>query len=151
MKLTRSLLCLAAVACVSAPALAGLGANATSVEADRARLKGSLQVREAADYAVHEIQTPAGMRVREYVTHDGLVFAVSWRGPAMPDLGQLLGSFGPQLAQARAASTPRYNHHHLEIRTADVVVQSSGYVRAFRGRAWATALLPQNFSPTNIE
>jgi uncharacterized protein DUF2844 len=149
MKLIRTLACSLAVATLfSVPALAGLGGDPASVEADRASLKGALRVTSGASYGVHEIQTSDGMRVREYLSSAGKVFAVSWRGAGIPDLRQMLGSYYPQFEQA--ASAPHYNHHHLSVQTRDVIVQSSGHTRAFFGRAWVPALLPQNFSVNAI-
>jgi hypothetical protein len=148
MKLTRTLICSMLVTCVSAPALAALGGDATSVEVDRAKMKGTLHTTPTVDYTVHEIQTPAGMVVHEYVSAEGKVFAVSWRGPGMPNLPQLLGDYSAQLAQAR--SGPHYNHHHLDVATADVVMQQSAHLHSFFGRAWVPALLPQNFSLNDI-
>jgi hypothetical protein len=135
-------------ACPFAVALAGLGGDATSVEADRARLKGALHVTPGANFAVHEITTADGMQVHEYLSPDGKVFAVSWRGPGIPDLKQMLGSYYDEFAQA--ASAPHYNHHHLNVETPDVIVQSSGHTRAFFGRAWVPSLLPPNFSVDEI-
>ena len=149
MKSIRSLICLMVVSAYAcAPALAALGDDATSVESDRASLKGALRVTERVDYAVHEIQTAAGITVREYVAPSGKVFAITWQGPGRPDLGQLLGKYGQQLAQG--SRQPHYNHHQLSIQTPDVVLQSSGRTRLFYGRAWAPALLPENFSLNDI-
>jgi len=149
MKSIRSLICPILVsACACAPALAALGDDATSVEFDRVRLKGALRVTERVDYVVHEIQTAADITVREYVAPSGKVFAVTWHGPGRPDLGPLLGKYGEQLAQASRG--PHYNHHQLSIQTPDVVVQSSGRTRLFFGRAWAPALVPENFSLNDI-
>src|ERR1700758_611729 len=92
MKLSRALVCVFAAACVSAPALAGLGGDVGSVESDRLSMKGAVRVTPTVDYSVHEIQTPSGIVIREYVSTAGKVFAVSWRGPGLPDLSQLLGS-----------------------------------------------------------
>ena len=149
MKLTRTVLSLLwLTAAGSGPAIAGLGADASSVEADRARLNGALRITQATGYAVHEIEAGGGLRIREYVGADGKVFAVSWRGPGIPDLRQMLGSYYAEYVQAR--QEPHYNHHHLAVRTADVVVESSGHTRAFAGRAWVPARLPQNFNPNDI-
>jgi hypothetical protein len=148
MKLTRTLICSMLITCVSAPALAALGGDATSVEVDRAKMKGTLHATPTVDYTVHEIQTQAGMVVHEYVSSEGKVFAVSWRGPGMPNLPQLLGDYSAQLAQAR--SGPHYNHHHLDVATADVVMQQSAHLHSFFGRAWVPALVPQNFSLNDI-
>jgi Protein of unknown function (DUF2844) len=149
MKLTRTLFASTLLAAtLAAPAFAGLGGDASSVEADRVSLKGALRVTTQSGVAVHEIKSAAGTRVREYLGADGRVFAVSWQGPAMPDLRQMLGSYSQQLEQA--ARAPHYNHHHFSVHTADVVVESSAHLRAFYGRAWAPALLPQNFSAATI-
>ena len=132
----------------SAPTFAALGGDATSVEADRASMKGALRVTPTVDYSLHEIQTSSGIVIREYVSAEGKVFAVSWRGDGIPDLRQMLGGYYGQFAQA--TSQPHYNHHHLAVRTSDVVVESSGRARAFFGRAWVPALVPQNFSVHDI-
>jgi hypothetical protein len=148
MKLPCALLATLAAVSVCVPALAALGGDATSVESDRASMKGALRVTAGIDYAVHEIETSAGIVIREYVSAQGQVFAVSWRGSGIPDLRQMLGSYYAEFAQA--SSQPHYNHHHIAVRTPGVVVESSGRTRAFFGRAWAPALLPQNFSPKDI-
>jgi Protein of unknown function (DUF2844) len=148
MNLTRTLICSMLVTAFWAPAFAALGGDATSVEADRAKLKGTLHTTPTVDYTVHEIQTAGGMVVHEYVSAEGKVFAVSWRGPGMPNLPQLLGNYSAQLAQAR--SQPHFNHHQLNVATADVVMQQSAHLHSFFGRAWVPALLPQNFPLNDI-
>ena len=149
MKVTQVLVCSLLAGCAAAPALASLGGDPTSVEADRASMKGALRVTPTVDYTVHEIQTPVGTVVREYISPQGKVFAVSWRGPGIPDLRQVLGSYYGEFDQA-ATSTPSRNHHHRSIRTPGVIVESSGHLRTFSGRAWAPALLPANFSASDI-
>jgi hypothetical protein len=148
MKPTRVLFCSFAAALIAAPALAALGGGASSVAADSAHMKGTVRVSPQANFTVHEIETSAGIVVHEYLSLDDKVFAVSWRGAGIPDLRQLLGSYYGSFEQA--ASTTTHNHHNLAVQTPDVVVQSSGHTRAFSGRAWAPALLPQNFSPNDI-
>ena len=151
MKLTRTVVCSIVVAVsVAAPAFAALGGDVTSVEADLARMKGALRITSSAGFTVHEIATSDGTVVREYLTSADKVFAVSWRGPQIPDLRQVLGNYYGQFEQA--ASAPRHvNHHRLMIERPGLVVQSSGHMRAFFGRAWAPALLPSNFSVDEIK
>ena len=148
MKLPRTLLGLLTALCLSAPALAALGGDASSVEADRAKMKGVTRVTPTVDYSVHEIATPTGTVVREYISAQGKVFAVSWRGPGLPDLASLLGSYSTALQQA--ASHPHYNHHRLNIETPEVVMHSGGHLRTLYGSAWVPALVPQNFSLKDI-
>jgi hypothetical protein len=149
MKLTRTAVCSILVSVtVAVPAFAALGGDATSVQTDLFKMKGALRITSSAAFTVHEITTSNGTVVREYLSPDGKVFAVSWRGPGIPDLRQMLGDYYGQFAQA--ASAPQRSHHRLMIEQPGLVVQSSGHMRAFFGRAWAPALLPQNFSVADI-
>ena len=150
MKLTHTVVCSIVVALTAAaPALAALGGDATSVQSDLVRMKGALRIRSSAGFTVHEITTSYGTVVREYLTPADKVFAISWRGPVIPDLRQMLSSYYGQYEQA--ASAPHLGgHRHLAIERPGLVVQSGGRMRAFYGRAWAPDLLPQNFSVSAI-
>ena len=132
------------------PAHAALGDTVASIQADRTRLKGALRIRAQAGYSVQQITTPAGTVVNEYVSGAGVVFAVTWRGPAVPDLQQLLGRYFAQ-AHATAAAQPPAGHGQLAIRGSDLVVRASGHLRAFFGLAYVPSLLPPNFSPSLIQ
>ena len=132
------------------PALAALGGDLSSIEGDRVSMKGALTAfGTVKGYSVHEITTAAGVHVREYLTSDGKVFAVSWQGPFIPDLKQLLGAYYSRYAQA--ASAPHEgSHRHFRIAQPGLIVESNGRMRAFYGRAWDPALLPANFTATDI-
>ena len=133
----------------AAPAMAALGGDVSSVEADRVSLKGALTgFRAGQSYGVHELTTASGVRLREYVA-GGKVFAVSWQGPVIPDLRQVLGAY--YATYARAAAAPHEGgHRHLKVVQPGLVVESSGRMRAFSGRAWDPALLPASFSVADI-
>jgi len=133
----------------SLPAFAALGADASSIATDGLKMKGMVRVSAARAYAVHEIETPSGTLVREYVSPAGKVFAVAWRGPKMPDLEQTLGVYFKQYRDA-----PRQNpaaHKHFAIASPGLVVQSNGRMRAYFGRAYVPALLPPNVAVTDIQ
>lgn len=133
----------------ASPSMAALGGDASSVEADRVSMKGALaSFSTVRGYAVHEITTPAGVHVSEYLA-GGKVFALSWHGPAIPDLHQMLGAYYAAFAQA-AAGSHSGGHRHLRIEQPGLVVESNGRMRAFYGRAWDPALMPQDFTPADI-
>jgi hypothetical protein len=133
----------------AAPALAALGGDAASIDADRVSIKGALaSFRTVKGYGVHEITTSSGVHVQEYIA-DGRVFAVSWQGPVIPDLRQMLGTYYAGFAQA-AAAPHAGGHRHLRVEQPGLVVESNGHMRAFYGRAWDPTLLPQNFSVADI-
>jgi len=149
MKPTRSVFfSMLVAACISAPAIAALGSDAASVEADGVHLKGAVRVTPGVSYSMHEISLPSGTVVHEYLSPAGKVFGVTWQGPRIPDLRQLLGAFSSQLAAA--ANQPHYNHRHLSVQTPDVVFESSGRMSRFVGRAWVPALVPLDFSLSDL-
>ena len=150
MKLTGSLVCSLALSVLAAPAFGGLGGDSTSVQADVVRMRGALRITPNPGFTVHEISFSSGTVVREYLSPDDRVFAVSWRGSGIPDLRQMLGGYYDQFAQA-ASTAHRGNHHHLTIERPGLIVQSSGHLRTYFGRAWAPDLLPPNFSVASID
>lgn len=131
------------------PAWAALGEPVSSVQADQKFMKG--QVREVArnGYSLHEIRAADGNTVREYVSPEGTVFGVSWEGPTIPNLQQLLGSYFSEFQ--RAARSPRRRHGPLAVQTDHVVIESAGHMRAFHGRAYVPGLLPNTLTQAVVK
>jgi hypothetical protein len=133
------------------PALAALGGDVTSVQADQAQMKGTLETTSAANYTLHEIKGAAGTVVREYASSGGAVFAVSWHGPTMPNLPQILGSYFQTFSDAaQAQRAARRGHGPLYIQQPGLVVESAGHMRSFSGRAYDPGKLPQGVSANDI-
>jgi hypothetical protein len=136
------------------PAYAGLGATTASIEPDRASMRGQLRSRSEAGYSVDEITTASGTVVREYISPAGVVFAVSWFGPSMPNLQQTFGTYFTQFqaaVQARRAAEPQLRgHNHLEIDTPSLVVHAMGHMRHYLGMAYVPALMPTNLSISDL-
>jgi hypothetical protein len=130
------------------PALAELGGDVASVQADQAHMKGTRRVASTATYTVHEIQTPSGTLVREYVSPAGKVFGVAWEGPWLPDLRQLLGPYFEPYKQA--AQARRTGHGPLRVEEPGLVVHSAGHMRAFLGNAYCPDLLPSGVHAEDI-
>jgi len=128
----------------AAPSWASLGLSEQSVHEDQQRMAGQLKSATFDGYTVHEISGAGGMVVREYVSPVGTVFGVVWEGPTMPDLTQLLGPYISQFRQAAAKSTNRRGP--LYIHDGPLVVESGGHMRALRGRAYVTTLIPANLT-----
>jgi len=123
---------------------AGLGQPESTVQADALQLKGSIKATEHAGYRVQEIQLPSGTLVREFVGSDGIVFAVAWSGPTVPNLRQTLGQYFDNFVAA--AQAKHADHHHLQIQQSDLVVQAAGHMRAFSGRAYLPQAVPAGVS-----
>jgi hypothetical protein len=132
------------------PAWASLGDNVTSVQSDKAHMRGTLRSVATQRYVTHEIQVPTGQKVREFVSPDGNVFGVAWDGPYQPDLQQVLGSYFEPMKQAVAAQQ-RHGHGPISIQTSDFVFEQGGHARNFHGRAYVPAMVPQGVDVMEIQ
>jgi hypothetical protein len=133
-------------------AFAALGGRVASVDADRIRVQGALMriVRNDA-YALHEIRSASGTMIREYVNPSGVVFAVAWDGPWLPDLRQVLGDqFDRYQAVMQSRQRGRTGRGAVVIDEPGLVVQMSGHPRAFKGRAYLPAQLPAGLALESI-
>ena len=133
----------------AAPAWAVLGQPASSVQSDQAYFRGMLAQVSHQGYELYQIDAPDGTVVREYVSPEGTVFGVSWQGPVMPNLSQLLGSYVSDFQQASQSPHPRRGP--LVVRTVRVVIESGGHMRAFHGRAYVPSLLPNNLTQAVVQ
>ncbi len=140
-------LALLALAC---PAWAALGGNAASVRLDSVHMQGKVSSTSMAGYKVEQIRTAAGQTVREFISDGGTVFGIAWEGPTTPDLQRLLGTYFEEFRQ----SSEQREHQArgpLLIETPNLVLQQSGHLRAFRGRAYLPAALPSGVQPSEIQ
>jgi hypothetical protein len=131
-------------------ASATLGEPEASVQTDAVQLQGSIKtMTNGAAYRVHEMQLPSGTALREYVAPDGNVFAVAWKGPMPPNLRQAFGQYFDSFVAAAKQRTG--DRTHLQIQTADLVVQARGHARTFAGRAYLPASLPSGFDLGDLQ
>jgi hypothetical protein len=134
------------------PALAALGGDVSTVEADRVNMKAEMKVTQAGAYAVHEMKAPGGTVVREFVSPAGRVFAVAWHGSSIPDMQQLLGAYFQQYsAAAQAGKAGHPGRRPLNIQLPGLIVQTGGHMRAYFGRAYVPGMLPGNVTADEIK
>jgi len=122
------------------PASAALGETLASIPVDQQRLQGTLRTTAMPGYLLHEIATPTGTVVRQFTSPGGMVFGVSWEGPFLPDFHVVLGA--SYSSYVEAARVKRHGRGPLLIQLPDLVFESAGHQRGFRGRAYLPELLP---------
>lgn len=135
------------------PAFATLGGDELSVEADRTQMKATatVEITKADGYSVREIKAPTGTVVREYVSSEGRVFGVSWSGPFIPDMQQLLGSYFQQYsAGVKAHHEAARGRQPLSIQQPGLVLVNTGHMHSFHGRAYDPGLLPQGVTANAV-
>ncbi|HET6438395.1 MAG TPA: DUF2844 domain-containing protein [Anaeromyxobacter sp.] len=132
------------------PARAALGETEASIARDRRALSAAgMATTPQAAYTVHEL-TSSGLTVREYVSADGVVFAVTWGGMGQPDLSLLLGPYADEYRLA-AERTPKVKGQHARrIAGAHLVVERWGHMRDLHGRAYLPDLVPQGVTIDEI-
>ena len=150
MLISRTFIAGVLAAAAAAPCLAALGGDAASVQSDGVSMKSAVRVTANTGFAVHEIASPSGTVLREFVGTDGRVFAVSWHGLVNPDLRQVLGTYYVRYEQGAATAIHR-SHRQLAIALPDLMFENSGRQRAFAGRAWVPAMLPAGVSTDDIK
>ena len=136
----QALVLVAVLAAAAIPGWAVLGGSPESVAADQLRLQAKRSVVETQEYTLHVLSQGDGTLIREYVTPSGKVFGVSWSGPTIPDLSQLLGTYNAEFQNG--AHTKIGHRRTAAMHDSDLVVESSGHMRAFYGRAYLQSLLP---------
>ncbi len=124
-------------------ASASLGGDLSSVHDDQMKMQGTLHTTSKDSYDVHEIQAPNGVTLREYVSHTGNVFGLSWQGRSHPDLHQVLGSYyGAYVQGVQAQRAARHGHGPLLIQQSGLIVQMGGHMRALTGKAYLPGAMP---------
>jgi len=135
---------------IAAPVFAALGEGEETVSADQAKFRAAkTSVSERGTFRLHEASRGDGSLIREYVNPQGKVFAVSWRGPVMPDLSQLLGSNFAAFHEKLQFKTSR--RRIATVQEGDLVVESTGHARGFYGRAYLMSMLPAGVTEAMIQ
>lgn len=131
------------------PAWAALGDDVSSVDSDVQVMRGQRHMIAKVGYNLHQITTPDGSVVNEFVSPAGVVFGVSWQGTSLPNLPQLLGTYLTNLQQGqRTKVVPR---RAVTIEDNNFVFTSIGRLRSFRGRAYVPGLVPANLTPEVVQ
>lgn len=136
----------AVAAMTAGDARAALGGDIKSVAADEHALSATRTVQQIASVDRHDLALPSGTLVHEYASN-GVVFAITWQGPAVPALRTLLGAYFTQLeSRVRHGS-----HHSMRFVGNDLVVRSTGHGRSHSGRAWVPSLVPSGLDIGSLE
>lgn len=141
------------LATATSQAGATLGAAPLSSQTTSAAIKRQASSANAsALYTVHETTLENGTVLREFTSRSGQVFALTWRGPVLPDMQDVLGTYLPvyqeQLRQQKAQGLRR---GPVAVQHASLVLRSNGRMRRFSGQAYAPALLPSGVAIADLQ
>ena len=129
-------------------AQAHLGGTQASIQADGLAWQAPAVAAAAsgARFTVFTHTTPEGVKVRQFLSATGLVFAVAWDGPVLPDMERLLGDQFPlyQNALLQRKRSVRVDMPALSL-------ESGGMMRAFVGRAYLPGQLPAGVNAVELQ
>ena len=125
---------------------AALGGDAAAFATEQTLFGATFTVTKSDGFSIHELTTPSGARIRQFVGASGQVFAVAWDGPVLPNLEALLGSSYTAYVDAQ-----RQRGRGVHIQTPALVLESAGMMRAFFGKALLPDRLPANVSARDIQ
>jgi hypothetical protein len=143
-----------------APAQAALGGLAAAVAADAQTLHGTAQAPLPADgYTRYAISLGAGAEVAEFADTGGLIFAVSWNSPVLPDMATLLGAYHARLLRAQGERRPAAGdamqapagRRHFSAHAGDLVIESHGHLRGYYGLAYLPRSLPAGVQASALQ
>ncbi|MDR5832687.1 DUF2844 domain-containing protein [Caballeronia sp. LZ034LL] len=163
-RLTKVLAGAVGALCVwaAAPAYAVLGGSAmpppqgsttpTVKAVARAATASGASSSSATGYTVRSTLLPSGTTIDEYLSAQDVVFGIAWKGPRMPDLVSLLGSYFPQYQQGlKAQRAARGGRGPVSVQGSGLVVESGGHMGAFQGRAYLPQSLPAGVNASDIQ
>lgn len=115
-------------------------------------MKAQKQARISAStaFTIHEVALPSGTSVRQYVSGNGIVFAVTWSGPFKPDLRQLLGTYFDVMI-AHQSNSIHAGQPRTHMREKNLVIESGGHMRNFYGRAYLPNEIPAGITTDDIQ
>jgi len=133
-------------------ARATLGGSVDSLETDKITIHSAKTIAKTSAplYSIHEIESES-LKVREYVSQNGTVFAITWAGNRHPDLEPLLGSYAGEFRGIDASTPRKQGARNRMLSSHRLRVQTFGHMRHLRGRAFDPQLVPEGVAVHELE
>lgn len=124
---------------------AELGGNVASILSGQKEFNSQLSSAQQNGVNVYTQTLPSGIVLQEYLSSNGVIFAVTWSGPSLPNLQVLLGGYFKDYLVAIKES-----RRSVYLSNENIVIQSSGMMGAFQGFAFLPKQAPAGFTPNNL-
>lgn len=131
---------------------ATLGADADSIVNDRTKLAlDRSEPKKFSNFKAEEM-VAKGLRVRQFVSPSGRVFALAWSGRVDSQLPQLLGSYSKDVQEYEQAHPKRAGRiPYRRVDAGRVVLEFWDTLRKVEGKAIVPALAPANVTAKDIQ
>jgi len=124
---------------------AELGGVAASISAEQKQFNSQLTSTQQNGYLVYTQTLTSGTIVQEYIAPSGIIFAISWSGPSLPNIQAIFGNY-----YANYLSAAEKSRRSIYTSSESLVIQSTGMMGAFQGFAFLPKLAPTGFTVNNL-
>lgn len=132
---------------LTSPGKAALGDQIFS-PGEEAKLWQSTFVNETknSNFRIYEFKSHQ-YQLKQFTNKEGKVFALSWNGLSIPDLKMVLGKYYPFYSNAQFPEQIKHQaRRSIQIRTPQLILQSSGLIQYKKGFAYDPNILPSGFN-----
>ena len=124
---------------------AELGGTTASILAEQKQFNSQLTSTQQNGYSLYTQTLTSGTIFQEYVSPSGIVFAISWSGPTLPNIQAILGGYyGNYLSAAQQSRRSVYSSSD------SLIIQSTGMMGAFQGFAFLPKQAPAGFTVNSL-
>jgi len=102
-----------------------------------------------ASYTDHLTTQDSGLKIHEYADSNGMVFAVTWNGPAKPNLSELLGTYFPAYQESHQ-QTPSGSLTQFHANYSGLVIHTGGHGMNFSGRIYLAEQVPEGINAETL-
>jgi hypothetical protein len=154
--ISRNFACFVALALCASATWATLGrgpslAGTSAPSASSASVKAAAAAVTSGLYTPHEVQLTSGTVVTEFADTEGIVFAVTWIGPVLPNLDTLLGNhFSALMNEAQRSRAAGKRGAPINLNSGNLVLTSTGRMGHFSGYAYLPAGIPAGVSIADL-
>jgi len=124
---------------------AELGGTTASISAEQKQFNSQLTSTQQNGYTVYTQTLTSGTIIQEYVAPSGIIFAISWSGPSLPNIQAIFGNY-----YANYLSAAEKSRRSIYTNSDALVIQSTGIMGAFQGFAFLPKLAPTGFTVNNL-
>ena len=127
-------------------AQAELGGNLASITQEQKTFGSSLTYSPQSNYTIYIQSISPDLVIKEYVSSSGNIFGVAWKGSTLPNFQILLGNY-----YSNYLSAQQQNPRSVFLQDNNLVIESSGVMGGYIGRAFLPKQVPTGLAPTAIQ
>ena len=124
---------------------AELGGTTASILSEQKQFNSQLTSSQQNGYSVYTQTLTSGTSFQEYVSPSGIIFAISWSGPTLPNIQAIFGNY-----YANYLSAAQESRRSIYSSSDSLVIQSTGIMGAFQGFAFLPKQAPAGFTLNNL-